>query len=35
MDDAWGYGKQNKKDKWWFDLEEVDGTITTLTRVDG
>ncbi len=35
MDDAWGYGKQNKRDKWWFDLEEVDGTITTPTRVDG
>ncbi len=22
MDDIWGYGKHNKKDKWWFDLED-------------
>jgi len=27
MDDVWGYGKQNKQDKWWFDLEDVDGVI--------
>jgi reductive dehalogenase len=27
MDDIWGYGKQEKKDRWWFDLEEVDGVI--------
>jgi len=25
MDDIWGYGKQDKRYKWWFDLEEVDG----------
>ena len=25
MDDVWGYGKQNKRSKWWFDLERVDG----------
>ncbi len=22
MDDIWGYGKQTKRDKWWFDLED-------------
>ena len=22
MDDVWGYGKERKKDKWWFDLED-------------
>jgi len=33
MDDIWGYGKQNKKDKWWFDLEDVDGGITAATGV--
>jgi len=27
MDDIWGYGKQVKKDKWWFDLEDIDGKI--------
>jgi len=27
MDDIWGYNKQDKRHKWWFDLEEVDGVI--------
>jgi ferredoxin len=27
MDDVWGYGKQDKRYKWWLDLEEVDGVI--------
>lgn len=27
MDDLWGYGKQNIKNKWWFDLEDVDGVL--------
>jgi len=27
MDNAWGYGKPDKRCKWWFDLEEVDGVI--------
>jgi len=27
MDDVWGYGKQDRRYKWWFDLEEVDGVI--------
>jgi reductive dehalogenase len=29
MDDIWGYGKQDKRYKWWYDLEEVDGVIKT------
>lgn len=31
MDSALGYGKQHRRSKWWFDLEEVDGTIITAT----
>ena len=27
MDGVWSYGKQDKKHKWWFDLEDVDGVI--------
>ena len=27
MDNIWGYGKQDKRYKWWFDLEEVDGAL--------
>lgn len=27
MDDIWGYGKQVKKDKWWFDLEDIDAKL--------
>jgi reductive dehalogenase len=27
MDDALGYGRPEKKSKWWFDLEEVDGRL--------
>jgi reductive dehalogenase len=27
MDDVWGYGKQDKRYKWWFDLEDVDGVL--------
>lgn len=27
MDDVWGYGKQDKRYKWWLDLEEVDGAL--------
>jgi len=29
LDDLLGYGKQDISDKWWFDLEEVDGLIKT------
>ena len=32
MDDVWGYGKQDKRHKWWFDLEEVDGVIKTPAK---
>jgi reductive dehalogenase len=27
MDDIWSYGKQYKKYKWWFDLEDVNGAL--------
>ncbi len=27
MDDIFGYGKQNPQNKWWFDIEEVDGVM--------
>jgi reductive dehalogenase len=27
MDDIWGYGKQDIRYKWWFDLEDVDGVL--------
>ena len=27
MDGAWGYGKADKRYKWWFDLEDVDGVL--------
>jgi len=27
MDDIWGYGKQDERDKWWFDLEYVDSVL--------
>jgi len=27
MDDIWGYGKQDERDKWWFDLEYVDNIL--------
>jgi len=26
-DDFFGYGKPNAENKWWFDLEEVDGVL--------
>jgi reductive dehalogenase len=27
MDDIWGYGKQDIRYKWWFDLEDVDSVL--------
>jgi len=27
MDNVWGYGKRDKRHKWWLDLEEVDGVV--------
>jgi len=29
LDDVLGYGKQDVLDKWWFDLEEIDGILKT------
>ncbi|MQY81483.1 MAG: hypothetical protein GH158_04545 [Dehalococcoidia bacterium] len=29
MDNVWGYGKRDKRHKWWLDLEEADGVIKT------
>ncbi|MBW2064886.1 MAG: reductive dehalogenase [Deltaproteobacteria bacterium] len=31
-DDLMGYGKPNLKNKWWFDLEEVDGMLRIPSR---
>lgn len=28
-DDLLGYGKPNQEEKWWIDLEEVDGVLQT------
>ncbi len=27
MDDVWGYGRQDKRYKWWYDMEDVDGVL--------
>ena len=27
MDNVWGYGKRDKRYKWWLDLEEADGVL--------
>jgi len=27
MDDVWGYGKADRRYKWWLDLENVDGVL--------
>lgn len=32
MDDVWSYGKPDKRDKWWFDLEEANGVLQTPKR---
>jgi len=32
MDSIWGYGKQHKENKWWFDLEEVNGVLQIPRR---
>lgn len=34
MDDVLGYGKQEDKYKWWFDLEDVDGVIQPPKRTN-
>ncbi|MGB3906438.1 MAG: reductive dehalogenase [Anaerolineae bacterium] len=33
MDDLLGYGKQNLEDKWWYDLEEIEGTFMVPEKV--
>jgi len=32
MDGLWGYGKQDRRDKWWLDLEEIDGVLQTPAK---
>jgi reductive dehalogenase len=33
MDGLLGYGKQNLEDKWWYDLEEVEGILQVPEKV--
>jgi reductive dehalogenase len=33
MDDLLGYGKQDLRDKWWYDLEEIEGVFQVPERV--
>jgi reductive dehalogenase len=33
MDDLLGYGKQNLEDKWWYDLEEIEGVFRVPKKV--
>jgi reductive dehalogenase len=33
MDDLLGYGRQRLEDKWWYDLEEVEGTFQVPEKV--
>ncbi len=33
MDDLLGYGKQNIEDKWWYDLEEIEGIFHVPEKV--
>jgi 3-chloro-4-hydroxyphenylacetate reductive dehalogenase len=35
LDDFLGYGKPVEKDRWWFDLEEVDGKLIVPKRSRG
>jgi reductive dehalogenase len=32
MDNAWGYGRANRRYKWWFDIEDVDGVLKVPGR---
>jgi ferredoxin len=34
-DDLFGYGKPNHENKWWFDLEEVDGVLQIPKKAAG
>jgi hypothetical protein len=33
MDDLLGYGRQHIEDKWWYDLEEVEGIFQVPEKV--
>jgi len=33
MDDLLGYGKQDVRDKWWYDLEEIEGVFQVPQKV--
>jgi reductive dehalogenase len=33
MDELLGYGKQNLEDKWWYDLEGIEGVFQVPTKV--
>jgi reductive dehalogenase len=33
MDDLLGYGKQDLRDKWWYDLEEIEGILEVPKKV--
>jgi reductive dehalogenase len=33
MDDLLGYGKQDVRDKWWYDLDEIDGIFQVPAKV--
>ncbi len=33
MDDLLGYGRQNLEDKWWYDLEEIEGVFRVPKKV--
>jgi len=33
MDDLMGYGRQNVEDKWWYDLEEIDGIFQVPEKI--
>jgi len=33
MDDLLGYGRQNVEDKWWYDLEEIEGIFQVPEKV--
>ncbi len=32
MDGVMGYGKQHNENKWWFDLEDIDGVLHVPMR---
>jgi reductive dehalogenase len=34
MDEVFGYGKQNVDNKWWFDLEDIDGIVQVPRSVN-